>query len=129
MEKIKKGVHKICECLELCAAGLVLIGILLSAIGLFSEKGLFVNLMQDTSLFIHYLEQVLLLVIGIEFLQMLCRPNADNVMEILIFLVARHMIVGTTTPLEEIVSGISVSLFCGLRRYLHNLKEKEGKGD
>ncbi len=129
MEKIKKGVHKICECLELCAAGLVLIGILLSAIGLFSEKGLFVNLMQDTSLFIHYLEQVLLLVIGIEFLQMLCRPNADNVMEILIFLVARHMIVGTTTPLEDFVSVISVSLLCVLRRYLHNLKEKEGKGD
>ncbi len=121
--------HKICECLELCAAGLVLIGILLSAIGLFSEKGLFVNLMQDTSLFIHYLEQVLLLVIGIEFLQMLCRPNADNVMEILIFLVARHMIVGTTTPLEDFVSVISVSLLCVLRRYLHNLKEKEGKGD
>lgn len=129
MEKIKKGVHKICECLELCAAGLVLIGILLSAIGLFSEKGLFVNLMQDTSLFIHYLEQVLLLVIGIEFLQMLCRPNADNVMEILIFLVARHMIVGTTTPLEDFVSVISVSLLCVLRRYLHNLKEKEEKGD
>lgn len=128
MEKIKKGVHKICECLELGAAGLVLIGILLSAIGIFSEKGLFVSLMQDTSVFIHYLEQILLLVIGIEFLQMLCRPNADNVMEILIFLVARHMIVGTTTPLEDFVSVISVSLLCVLRRYLHNLKEKEGKG-
>ena len=68
-----------------------------------------------------------MLVIGIEFLQMLCRPNADNVMEILIFLVARHMIVGTTTTFEDFVSVISVSLLCVLRRYLHNLKIKEDK--
>lgn len=128
MEKIKKGIHKICETLELFAAGLVLIGILFSAFSLLRQGETFRQLLQDSSGFIHYLEQVLMLVIGIEFLQMLCRPNADNVMEILIFLVARHMIVGTTTPFEDFVSVISVSLLCVLRRYLHNLKIKEEKG-
>ena len=127
MEKIKKGIHRISEVLELLAAGLVLIGILFSAFSLLRQGQTFQQLLQDTSGFIHYLEQVLMLVIGIEFLQMLCRPNADNVMEILIFLVARHMIVGTTTTFEDFVSVISVSLLCVLRRYLHNLKIKEDK--
>ena len=127
MEKIKKGIHRICEVLELLAAGLVLIGILFSAFSLLRQGQTFQQLLQDTSGFIHYLEQVLMLVIGIEFLQMLCRPNADNVMEILIFLVARHMIVGTTTTFEDFVSLISVTLLFVLRRYLHNLKIKEDK--
>ena len=125
MEKIKKGIHRICEVLELLAAGLVLIGILFSAFSLLRQGQTFQQLLQDTSGFIHYLEQVLMLVIGIEFLQMLCRPNADNVMEILIFLVARHMIIGDTSPYEDFVSVISIGLLCVVRRFLHNAKEKE----
>ncbi len=66
-----------------------------------------------------------MIVIGIEFLQMLCRPNSDNVMEVLIFLVARHMILGDTTPVDDFVSVISVGILCALRRYLHVTRKKE----
>ncbi len=51
-------------------------------------------------------------------------------MEVLIFLVARHMIVSDTTPMEDFISVISIILLCVLRRYLHVTREKmkaEGK--
>ena len=129
MEKIKKVIQRISEGLELGAAGLVLAGILFFAYGLISKENIFQSLLADPSGFNHYLEQILMLVIGLEFLQMLCRPNADNVIEILIFLVARHMIVGTTTPLDDFVSVISICILCALRRYLHNQKEAEKKSE
>ena len=77
-----------------------------------------------------YLDEIFVIVIGIEFLQMLCRPNSDNIMEVLIFLVARHMIVTETTAVEDFISVISIILLCVLRRYLHVTREKmkaEGK--
>ena len=46
-------------------------------------------------------------------------------MEVLIFLVARHMIIGDTTPFEDFVSVISIGLLCVVRRFLHIAKEKE----
>ena len=85
------------------------------------------TLLTDTSDFKDYLEQIFLLVIGIEFLVMLCRPNSENVIEILIFLVARHMIVGDTTPYEDFVSVVSVVILCIVRRYLRISGEERDK--
>ena len=96
MGKVKKYIQAICEILEMLAAGLVLLGIVLSMIGILKNLPAFRALLMDVTAFRHYLEGIFLIVIGIEFLEMLCRPNSDNILEVLIFLVARHMIVGDT---------------------------------
>ncbi|MCM1468365.1 MAG: hypothetical protein NC086_09470 [Alistipes sp.] len=129
MEKFKKIMQIMCAVLEAMAAVLVLIGIVLSAVSILSDISMFRSLVTETSTFKFYLEEIFTIVIGIEFLAMLCRPNSDNVMEVLIFLVARHMIVGDTTAYEDFVSVISVALLCVLRRYLSDTRKKEkGKG-
>ena len=73
------------------------------------------------------MEQIFMLVIGVEFLVMLCRPNSENVMEVLIFLVARHMIVGETTSFEDFVSVVSITILCVVLRYLRINNEKRGE--
>lgn len=123
--KFKKNMHKIGEILELFIAVLVLIGIVIAILGIIKDLFAFQDIMNDVSTLRSYLDDVLIIVIGIEFLQMLCRPNSDNIMEALIFLVARHMIVRETTPYEDIISVLSVILLCVLRRFLHDSREKE----
>lgn len=123
--KFKKDIQRLCESLEMVVAVIVLVGIVMSIFSLLSDFVVFEQMLKDTAKFRPFLEDIFVIVIGIEFLQMLCRPNSDNVMEVLIFLVARHMIVGETTPFEDFVSVISVGLLCVLRRYLHVSKEKE----
>lgn len=125
MQIFKKVVHRLSDIMEQIVAVLVLIGIAVSLCGLVKDFVVFQNLFEDISAFRHYLEEIFLIVIGIEFLQMLCRPNSDNIMEVLIFLVARHMIITETTPYEDFVSVISVILLCVLRRYLHNTRSDE----
>ena len=120
MHKMKKVLQYFCEMLELIASFFVLIGIVISILSLLKDYfSTFQALIDDISIFRHYLEEIFIIVIGIEFLEMLCRPNADNVIQVLIFLVARHMIVGETSPYEDFVSVISIVLLCLLRRYLH----------
>lgn len=126
LERVRKSIQKICHVLELAAALLVLVGILFSMVNLITDSGMFLSLFRESDAFMHYLEQIFSIVIGIEFLQMLCGPTSDNVIEILIFLVARHMIVGATTPYQDFVSVISVALLCLVRRYLRVSKEHGG---
>ena len=127
IKKLKKFILAGSEVLEFIVAVLTLIGILLSVFSLVRDAGIFKQLLTDTSVFKDYLEQIFLLVIGIEFLVMLCRPNSENVIVILIFLVARHMIVGVTTPYEDFVSVVSVVILCIVRRYLRISGEERDK--
>ena len=127
IKKLKKFILAGSEVLEFIVAVLRLIGILLSVFSLVRDAGIFKQLLTDTSVFKDYLEQIFLLVIGIEFWVMLCRPNSENVIEILIFLVARHMIVGDTTPYEDFVSVVSVVILCIVRRYLRISGEERDK--
>ena len=130
--KFKKHIQRWCGVLEMIMSVLMLIGILFSIFSLVRDMDIFQNLLTDTGAFKQYLDQIFMLVIGIEFLVMLCRPNSENVIEVLIFLVARHMIVGDTTPYQDFVSVISVALLCVVRRYLRNAREdrqeKKGSG-
>ena len=123
-KRLKVTVHIICEVLEMIAAALMLVGILFSTCSLIRNGDLFRELLLDTSSFRGYMDQIFMLVIGIEFLVMLCKPNSENVIEVLIFLVARHMIVGETTPYQDFVSVVSVALLCVVRRYLRINNEK-----
>lgn len=125
MQKFKKAVQRISDVLEQAVAVLVLIGIVVSLCSFVKDFAVFKHLFDDITMFRHYLEEIFLIVIGIEFLQMLCRPNSDNIMEVLIFLVARHMIITETTPYEDFISVISIILLCVLRRYLHKTRLKE----
>lgn len=123
--RFKRDIQRLCETLEMAVAVLVLLGIVITIVSLVSDFEIFRLMLEDITEFKPFLEEIFVIVIGIEFLQMLCRPNSDNVMEVLIFLVARHMIVGDTTAFEDFISVISVGLLCVLRRYLHVTKEKE----
>ena len=123
--RFKKDIQRLCETLEMAVAVIVLAGIVMTIFSLLSDFEIFHAMLGDTAEFKPFLEDIFVIVIGIEFLQMLCRPNSDNVMEVLIFLVARHMIIGDTPPMEDFISVISVGLLCVLRRYLHVTKEKE----
>ena len=125
MQKFKKVIQRISTVLEQAVAVLVLIGIVFSLYSLVKDFVVFQGLLNDVSMFRDYLEDIFTIVIGLEFLQMLCRPNSDNIMEVLIFLVARHMIITDTTPYEDFVSVISIILLCVLRRYLHNTRIRE----
>lgn len=127
MKKVVKVLQQICRILELVVAVFVLIGIIMSIVSLLKDDiKLFEELLDDMTTFRHYLEKIFVLVIGIEFLEMLCHPNSDNVIQVLIFLVARHMIVGETTPYEDFVSVLSIAVLFVLRKYMHGGGKKPG---
>ncbi len=129
---VKKWVADVCHVLEFIAAIFVLIAVVIALISLVPHVGELWADRSSSQAMLEFLERVFLVVIGVEFLKMLCRPTADNVLETIIFLVARHMIVvTTTTPLDDLISTISIVLLCFVRRYLkeHRMKDKMREED
>ena len=119
MKKFEAFIQKTCRILELALAVLVMIGIVLALLSFFKDGVIFIELLGNIDMF----QQIFIIVIGIEFLQMLFRPSSDNVIEVIIFLVARHMIVGSTTPYEDFVSVLSIAVLCIVRQYLRGTKK------
>lgn len=73
--------------------------------------------------FMAYLEKIFTIVIGIEFLKMLCRPTSENVLETIIFLIARNMVINHGTPLENMISAFTIiGLAVAKRALRHNKK-------
>ncbi len=129
---VKKWVADVCHVLEFIAAIFVLIAVVIALISLVPHVAELWADRSSSQAMLEFLERVFLVVIGVEFLKMLCRPTADNVLETIIFLVARHMIVvTTTTPLDDLISTISIVLLCFVRRYLkeHRMKDKMREED
>lgn len=64
-----------------------------------------------------FLERVLGIVIGIELFKMLWRPRIQSVLEVMMFCIARHMIVHETTSLENLLTVLGVAVLVIIQNY------------
>ena len=108
VKKIRDFLYELCNYLELIMAVVVVAGIVIAALGLRGHTGSFYV----------FLDAIFEIVISIEFLKMLCQPSADTVLEVLIFLVSRHMIIGDTSAFEDFVSIVSIALLFAIKKYI-----------
>lgn len=109
--------------LEVLMAVFVLLGALVCIYFMVPELLELIKAGGDAESFMSYLEQIFTIVIGIEFLKMLCRPTSENVLETIIFLIARNMVINHGTPLENLISAIAIIGLAGAKRILrHNKK-------
>lgn len=102
--------------LEILLSGLVLIGLLLSAVPLIKwMPGL---LFDGNEVEIRiFLERSLDIVIGIEFIKMLAKHSPGSVLEVLLYAIARHMIVGHEDAVQNLVSVGAIALIFIIRKF------------
>ena len=102
--------------LEIVLSGLVLIGLLLTIIPLIKwMPGL---LFDGNDVEIRsFLERALDIVIGIEFIKMLAKHSPGSVLEVLLYAIARHMIVGHEDAVQNLVSVGAIALIFIIRKY------------
>ena len=102
--------------LEVVLSGIVLVALLMSIIPLVK---LMPGLLTDAdSLEVHeFLERALDIVIGIEFIKMLAKHSPGSVLEVLLYAIARHMIVGHEDAVQNLVSVGAIALIFIIRKF------------
>ncbi len=124
-ELARRCLQKICDLLELLVAILVLVGLLDALVGYFlGFTGIF-HWIVDTEQFLTFLGNMFNVVVGIEFVKMLLKPSAENVIEVLTFLIGRHMIIGDNAAADIFLSVISVAILYLLRRFLQPAESRQ----
>lgn len=123
-DKIRRWMYEIGETVELVMAGVVICAIFVGVIALVPEFAHYWTNRMQTGAFLEFVDAVLDIVIGIEFVKMLCKPNSKNIIEVLIFLISRHMIVRETTALEDLLAVISICILFFFRRFMDATKRE-----
>ena len=102
--------------LEISLSGLVLIGLLISIVPLIQwMPGLFID-GNDVEIRT-FLERALDIVIGIEFIKMLAKHSPGSSLEVLLYAITRHMVVGHESALENLLSVGAIALIFVVRKF------------
>ena len=102
--------------LEVLLSGLVLVGLVFSAVPLIRwMPGLLVD-GNDTEIRT-FLERSLDIVIGVEFIKMLAKHSPGSSLEVLLYAIARHLVVGHDSALENLLSVGAIALIFIVRKF------------
>lgn len=75
-----------------------------------------------------FLEGFFNIIIAIEFVKVLIKRSADSVIEILVFSIARELIVNKPEPLEMLFVVLALAILFGIRKYLLISTDVVGEG-
>ncbi|MDO4288591.1 MAG: phosphate-starvation-inducible PsiE family protein [Eubacterium sp.] len=118
-EKFQKQLLIFSRALELFIALLIAVAVTVSAAELvLSLWGYVVNYQSPDQLSV-FLDYAFGTLIGIEFLKMLLKHSTSSVIEVMLFAVARQLIVEHTTPLENLLGIITIAILFIVRKYLY----------
>lgn len=114
--------------LELVVSIILIISICVTLIALLRSLGVLVQEAGDIDEFQSFLSNMFSVVIGIEFLKMLCGYNMDAVVEVILFTIARQLVLNHATSAEQLLSISAIAILFIIRKYLfvRKLDKKHG---
>lgn len=125
IDKLRTTFHHLAETVEVFMTLFVFAAIVIGIIGLVPVIRDFWFHRSDPEAMMGVLDSILTIVVVAELISLLCSPSAENVTEVLIFLIARHMTVKEMTALEGVLMVISIVMLFLLRRYLQTPERRK----
>lgn len=116
--KLPHVVYRVAQFLEFIVSLLVVAAILVSIWSVALELGIMVGSPGDSEALHGFLGVAFNVVIGIEFLKMLSRHNMSSCVEVLLFAIARQMVIEHTNAVENLLMVVSIALLFAIRKYL-----------
>ena len=77
--------------------------------------------------FSNFLSSALTLVVGLEFIKLLCQHTSENLIEVLMFAISRQMVVEHLNTFQMLLGVISIFILLAARKYLTDYREKKNK--
>lgn len=106
------------EVLELTVAVIVLIGFIINVIPFIRDMPSLLDNQNDYTFHV-FLEHAFNLVIGIEFIRMLIRHTPGSALDVLLFSIARHMVLDGGNGLELLLGVASIAGIFAVRKWIY----------
>lgn len=122
-QKIRGFIDKISEFLEIIINIILIVAVIIAIISLWQPFMEFINNRDSAHAFLDFLGYVMNILIGIEFFKMLCKPDVDTVLEVVMFVIVRHMIVAETSALENLLTIVGIAIIFAIKKFLKPASE------
>ena len=109
-----EGIYNVARYTEIVLSIVILIVIALTGIRLIYT----ITEISILNMDIDFLANALSLVVGVEFVKMLCRHSAQTVVEVLLFATARQMVVEHMDPVQTLIGVIAIAILFAIRKFL-----------
>lgn len=116
--RIPSVIYRIAQFLEILVSLLVIAAVVISLYTVCLQLGVLAGDPTAVDGLMSFLSTAFTVVIGIEFLKMLSRHNLSSVIEVLLFAIARQMVIEHTSPLENLIMVAAIALLFVIRKYL-----------
>ena len=116
--KIPNFIYRIAQFLEILISVIVIVAIAVSLYAVLVELHVMANSPDNVDMLTEFLATAFTVVIGIEFLKMLSRHNMSSVVEVLLFAIARQMVIEHTSAVENLIMVIAIAILFTIRKYL-----------
>lgn len=116
---VQNILNEFTEILEFIINIIVLVAIVIALISLWKPLVEFIQHRAVEESLMVFIERVFDVVIAIEFKKMLGKPDTSTIMEILVFVIVRHMIITDTSAMENFLTIVSVGVIFAIKKYLH----------
>lgn len=113
-----EGIYNVARYTEIVLSIIILIVIALAGIRLIFTITEIQIMDMDIDFFTTFLANGLSLVVGVEFVKMLCRHSAQTVVEVLMFATARQMVVEHMKPSQTLIGVIAIAILFAIRKFL-----------
>lgn len=112
--KIQKMIFYISIYLEILLAFIVILAIFITLLSVPNE----LHTLYQNGGFNQFLQALFDIIIGIELLKMLCRHDLDSVVEVLMFAVAREMVINHMPIFETLIGIVAIAVLFSIRKFL-----------
>ena len=116
--KLNELIYTISRYTEIALSAIMLVVIIVLIIPMIYNFISIPLLSIKASQFTEFLGNILTLIIGGEFVKMLAKHTAENLLEVLMFAIARQMIVEHLNMIDTLIGIISIAIIFFIRKYL-----------
>ncbi len=117
-KKIQEKMFELGYILELLISCIVGFAVIVLGVKLFLNTFDLTVFGSEQDVLVDILGGAMNLAIGVEFIKMLCRHTPETVIEVLLFAIARQLVVVHTSPIENLITIISVAVLLAVRKFL-----------
>lgn len=117
-KRFNDGIYNVARYTEIMLSIVILVVIALAGLRLIMSISEVSIWDMDISFFTEFLANALSLVVGVEFVKMLCRHSAQTVVEVLMFATARQMVVEHMAPTQTLIGVIAIAILFAIRKFL-----------
>ena len=117
-KRFNEWIYNVARYTEIVLSIVILIVIALAGIRLIFTITEMPILDMDIDFFTTFLANALSLVVGVEFVKMLCKHSAQTVVEVLMFATARQMVVEHMKTTQTLIGVIAIAILFAIRKFL-----------